>query len=144
MFLYAFEESVDCHLLSSFCDDSNLHISLFKYLLSTMGASKESISKFLIRNRFHVKLRILSPSPYPYKDWGRTAKGNCYKNFWNCAKHVLYKTCWNCTKQNCWKVLPKLHNFYFFMAMTPGFHREDFGVGAESYQWISEQTVEPF
>ena len=61
MFLYAFEESVDCHLLSSFCDDSNLHISLFKYVLSTMGVSKESISKFLIGNRFHVKLRILSP-----------------------------------------------------------------------------------
>ena len=34
---YAFEES--------FCDDSNLHITLFKYVLSTMGASKESISK---------------------------------------------------------------------------------------------------
>jgi len=31
------------------------------YVLSTMGVSKESISKFLIRNRFHVKLRILSP-----------------------------------------------------------------------------------
>jgi len=43
MFLYAFEESVDCLLLSSFCDDSNLHISLFKYVLSTMGVSKESI-----------------------------------------------------------------------------------------------------
>jgi len=26
-----------------------------------MGVSKESISKFLIENRFHVKLRILSP-----------------------------------------------------------------------------------
>jgi len=36
MFLYAFEESVDCHLPSSFCDDSNLHICLFKYVLSTM------------------------------------------------------------------------------------------------------------
>ena len=46
--------------VSSFCDDSNLHISLFKYVLSTMGVSKESISKFLIGNRFHVKLRILS------------------------------------------------------------------------------------
>ena len=44
VFLYAFEESVDCHLLSSFCDDSNLHISLFKYVLSTTGVSKESIS----------------------------------------------------------------------------------------------------
>ena len=31
VFLYAFEDSDDCHLLSSFCDDSNLHISLFKY-----------------------------------------------------------------------------------------------------------------
>jgi len=61
MFLYAFEESVDCHLLSSFCDDSNLHIWLFKYVLSTMGVSKESISKFLIGNRFHVKLRMLNP-----------------------------------------------------------------------------------
>ena len=56
MFLYAFEESFDCHLLPSFCDDSNLHISLFKYVLSTMGVSKESISKFLIGNRFHVKI----------------------------------------------------------------------------------------
>jgi len=60
VFLYAFEESVDCHLLSSFCDNSNLHISLFKYVISTMGVSKESISKFLIGNGFHVKLHILS------------------------------------------------------------------------------------
>ena len=29
--------------------------------VSMMGVSKESISKFLIGNRFHVKLRILSP-----------------------------------------------------------------------------------
>jgi len=30
-----------------FCDNSNLHISLdIKYVLSTMGVSKESISKF--------------------------------------------------------------------------------------------------
>jgi len=34
---------------------------LIKYVLSTMSVSKESISKFLIGNRFHVKLRILSP-----------------------------------------------------------------------------------
>ena len=61
MFLYAFKESVDSHLLSSFCDDSNLYISLFKYVLSTMGVSKESIRKILIGHRFHVKLRILSP-----------------------------------------------------------------------------------
>jgi len=29
-FLYAFEESADWALLSSFCDDSNLQISIFK------------------------------------------------------------------------------------------------------------------
>jgi len=33
--------------------------SIIKYVLSTMGVSKESISKFLIGNRFHVKLRII-------------------------------------------------------------------------------------
>jgi len=33
---------------------------LFKYVLSTMGVSKESNSKF-IGNQFHVKLHILSP-----------------------------------------------------------------------------------
>jgi len=33
----------------------------FKYVLSTMGVSKELISKFLIGNRFHIKLCILSP-----------------------------------------------------------------------------------
>ena len=38
-----------------------VYCSLFKYVLYTMGVSKESISKFLIGNRFHVKLRILSP-----------------------------------------------------------------------------------
>jgi len=35
-----------------------------KYVLSTMGVSKESISKFLIGNQFHVKLRILSPENF--------------------------------------------------------------------------------
>jgi len=34
---------------------------LIEYVISTIGVSKESISKFLIGNRFHVKLRILSP-----------------------------------------------------------------------------------
>jgi len=29
--------------------------------MNQMGVSKESISKFLIGNRFHVELRILSP-----------------------------------------------------------------------------------
>jgi len=32
-----------------------------KEILSTIGVSKESITKFLIGNRFHVKLRILGP-----------------------------------------------------------------------------------
>jgi len=54
VFLYAFEESVDCHLLSSFCDDSNLHIS-------TMGVSKESISKFLFQT-FQESKRDLLPA----------------------------------------------------------------------------------
>ena len=36
-------------------------VNLWNYVLSTMGVSKESISKFSIGNRFHVKLRILSP-----------------------------------------------------------------------------------
>jgi len=36
-------------------------LQYFKYVLSTMGVSKESISNFLIGNWFHVKLRILSP-----------------------------------------------------------------------------------
>jgi len=30
-------------------------------MYNTMGVSKESISKFFIGNRFHVKLRIFSP-----------------------------------------------------------------------------------
>ena len=37
------------------------HKYTFKYVLSTLGVSKELISKFLIGNRFHVKLHILSP-----------------------------------------------------------------------------------
>jgi len=36
-------------------------LETLKYVLSTMGVSKESISKFLIGNRFHVNLCILSP-----------------------------------------------------------------------------------
>ena len=41
VFLYAFEESVDCHLLSSFCDDSNLHISLFNWRAVWSCAAKK-------------------------------------------------------------------------------------------------------
>ena len=50
--------------------DPPLHITLLfrkwgtlttPHVLSTMGVSKKSISKFFIGNRFKVKLRILSP-----------------------------------------------------------------------------------
>jgi len=41
--LQAFEESTDSALI--FCDDSNLHLSVFKYVLSTLGISKEFIGK---------------------------------------------------------------------------------------------------
>ena len=40
-----------------------------------MGVSKESISKFLIGNRFHVKLRILSPENCKKKLTGEKLKG---------------------------------------------------------------------
>jgi len=46
-FLYAFEESADCALLSPLCEDSNLHISAHKYVLPTTGVSKESILDFI-------------------------------------------------------------------------------------------------
>jgi len=51
------------HLLSrpAMSNPNGLLSQNFKYVLSTMGVSKESIGKFLIGNRFHVKLRILSP-----------------------------------------------------------------------------------
>jgi len=53
------EESANCALLSSFSDDSNLHIYLLKYVLSTMRLRKESICMFLIVNRFSLELRNL-------------------------------------------------------------------------------------
>ena len=55
------EWSEYCALLDAFRD---LRVVRNKYELSMMGVSKESISKFLIRNRFHVKLCILSPESY--------------------------------------------------------------------------------
>ena len=61
VFLYAFEESVDCHLLSSFCDDSNLHISLFQYVLSTMGVSKDRSANF---NRKSISRKITHPQSW--------------------------------------------------------------------------------
>jgi len=48
-----------CLLLTFFRLTS--HVTLTGYVLPTMGVNKESISKFLIGNRFHVKLCILSP-----------------------------------------------------------------------------------
>jgi len=35
----------------------------FKQVLSTMDVSKELISKFLLGNQYHLKLRILNPYP---------------------------------------------------------------------------------
>jgi len=54
-----------------------LHISLFKYVLSTMGVSKESISKFLIGNRFYVK----SISYQKFADRFRANKNKSPKRF---------------------------------------------------------------
>jgi len=45
-----------------------------KYVLSMMGVSKESISKFLIGNWFHVKLRILSPENCKQTLWVKSWK----------------------------------------------------------------------
>jgi len=44
-----------------------------KYVLSMMGVSKESISKFLIGNRFHVKLCILSTTKPITLNWPQRA-----------------------------------------------------------------------
>ena len=70
-----------------------------KYVLSTMGVTKESITKFLIGNRFHVKLRILSPYSNRYylnKDWGCVIL---------CEIDFLLKICWSIAGLNpSWKV----------------------------------------
>jgi len=58
------EQSADWALLSSFCDDLNLRISVFKNLTSLHAWNKQGIknqSQILIENRFHIKLRIISP-----------------------------------------------------------------------------------
>ena len=48
-----------------------------------MGVSKESISKFLIGNQFHVKLRILNPEnckqSLQVNSWKATAEKNKLK-----------------------------------------------------------------
>ena len=48
-------------IFHNFTDHFITKFIIIVYVLSTMGVSKESISKFLIGNLFHVKLRILSP-----------------------------------------------------------------------------------
>jgi len=58
-FVVSFWEISRWVLLSSFCDDSNLHMSVFKYTTSLhTGEEFESISKFLTGNKFHVPIKI--------------------------------------------------------------------------------------
>ena len=59
------------HILSI---DSGDDFQCFKYVLSRMGLSKESISKFFIGNRFHVKLRILRPENCKQSQQGKSWK----------------------------------------------------------------------
>ena len=61
VFLYAFEESVDCAVLSSFCSDSNLHISTFKLVLSTMD--KQRIDQQIF-NRKSISRKITHPQSW--------------------------------------------------------------------------------
>jgi len=49
------------NLLIAFTKNKLQRNLLFKYLLSTVEVNKESMSKFLIGNQFHVKLRTFSP-----------------------------------------------------------------------------------
>jgi len=65
------------------------------WALSTVGVSKESISKFLIGNQFHIKLRILSPEnckqSLQVKSWKaevRAAKANKLKTTMNQSEHL--------------------------------------------------------
>jgi len=71
--LQALQESADWALLSSFCDNSKLHKSIFKWLLPTQEISKESIKKFFIGNQFHITLWIIN----------RNICKHCWKNGWN-------------------------------------------------------------
>jgi len=58
--LKVFENSADWALLSSFCDDSNLRMSMFKYVaLTTVGVSKESIDTLF--NRKSISRKITHP-----------------------------------------------------------------------------------
>jgi len=51
VFLYAFGESIEWGLLWSFCNNSNLHRSILKHVVSTIELSKESIGTFFIYQR---------------------------------------------------------------------------------------------
>jgi len=80
---------------TSYSLTSNL-LMVFMYVLSTTGLSKESISKFLIGNRFHVKLRILNPEnckeSLRVKSWKvklRAEKMNNLKTKMNTSQHKL-------------------------------------------------------
>ena len=63
-----------------------------------MGVSKESIKKILIGNRFHVKLRILSPEnckqSLRVKSWKVevTAEKSCYFSLWSDSRgQILFR-----------------------------------------------------
>jgi len=50
VFLYPFEEPTDCTLLSSFCDDSNFHISIFR-LSTPHNNGKQGISRQMFNRK---------------------------------------------------------------------------------------------
>jgi len=55
-------------LIQCFCDDSNLHISLFKYVLSTMGVSKVPIDQQIF-NRKSISRKICWSIPCLHPSW---------------------------------------------------------------------------
>ena len=65
VFLYAFEESVDCHLLSSFCDDSNLHISLL--LCTFHDGCKQGIGQQIFNRNKSISRKITHPQSLLFK-----------------------------------------------------------------------------
>ena len=78
-----------------------------EYVLSTMGVSKESISKFLIRNQFPVKLRILSP--YSNQNW---SSGSSHPNLLRLLSLPLYESAEDSTRLFCHRaVLASRSNF---------------------------------
>jgi len=59
-FLHAFEESVDCALLSSFCDDSNLNLSIFKWDTYSPQWGKQGMDQQIF-NRKSISRKIMHP-----------------------------------------------------------------------------------